>query len=317
MPIDITAVSTAELRYAVALADHRHFGRAAAACGVTQPSLSAGIQKLERTLRASVFERAPKSVHVTPLGAEIVAEARRVLDGMDRIAELAAQGREPLSGPLRLGVIPTMGPYLLPWLFQPLRAAYPRLQLVLREVKTSEMVEELAHNQLDAGILALPLPVTGLSSAPLFEEPFFLVTPRDHALAKKKVVVESDLEDERVLLLDEGHCLRDQALSICRRAGAEADGHDADFRATSIETLRHMVAAGMGSTLLPALAIASDEEARSKVAVRPFQSPRPGRRMTLAWRKTHPRASDHVLLAEFVRAHLPKTVERLAAPKRA
>lgn len=317
MPIDTTALSTAELRYAVALADHRHFGRAAAACGVTQPSLSSGIAKLERTLRTPVFERAPKSVNVTPLGAEIVAEARRVLDAMDRIGDLAAQGREPLSGPLRLGVIPTMGPYLLPWLFQPLRAAYPRLQLVLREVKTSEMVEELAHNQLDAGILALPLPVTGLSSSPLFEEPFLLVVPRDHALARKKTVTEADLEDQRVLLLDEGHCLRDQALSICRRAGAESGSQDADFRATSIETLRHMVAAGMGSTLLPALAVANDEESRSGVAVRPFQSPRPGRRMTLAWRKTHPRASDHLLLAEFVRKHLPKGVERVpAASKR-
>jgi len=238
-----------------------------------------------------------------------------VLDGMDRIADLASQGREPLAGPLRLGVIPTMGPYLLPWLFQPLRAAFPRLQLVLREVKTADMVEELARNQLDCGILALPLPSSGLASSPLFEEPFLFVTSPTHPLAKKSTVEEKDLEDERVLLLDEGHCLRDQALSICRRAGAASESAEGDFRATSIETLRHMVGAGMGSTLLPALSVASDEEARSHVAVRPFKSPRPGRKMVLAWRKTHPRAADHQRLAEFVRNHLPKSVVALA-PKR-
>lgn len=316
MAIDITAVTTAELRYVVALADLRHFGKAAAACSVTQPSLSAGIKKIEGTLKTTIFERSPKSVNVTPLGALIVEEARRVLDGMDRISDLASQSREPLAGPLRLGVIPTMGPYLLPWLFQPLRAAYPRLQLVLREVKTADMVEELAHNQLDCGILALPLPVSGLASSPLFEEPFLFVTSPTHPLAKKATVEEKDLEDERVLLLDEGHCLRDQALSICRRAGAESEGAEGDFRATSIETLRHMVGAGMGSTLLPALAIAPDEESRSHVAVRPFKSPRPGRRMVLAWRKTHPRAADHQRLAEFVRTHLPKSVQALTTAKR-
>lgn len=311
-PIDITAVTLAELRYVVALADLRHFGKAAAATNVTQPTLSAAIQKIERTLRTRIFERTSKSVHVTNLGQQIVAEARRVLDAMDRIGDLAVAAREPLAGPLRLGVIPTMGPYLLPWLMGPLRKAFPHLELVLHEIKTSDMVEELVHNRLDAGILALPLPITGLASSPLFEEPFWVVTPVDNALAKKKTVRESDLEDERVLLLDEGHCLRDQALSICARAGAETGGREGDFRATSIETLRHMVGAGMGTTLLPALAIAPDEEARSHVAVRPFAAPVPGRKMVLAWRKTHPRGNDHEKLAEFVREHLPAGVKKLS-----
>jgi LysR family hydrogen peroxide-inducible transcriptional activator len=312
MPIDITAVTLSELRYVVALADLRHFGKAAAACRVTQPTLSAAIQKIERTLRTRIFERSSKSVIVTGVGAQIVAEARHVLDAVDRIADVAAAGREPLSGPLKLGVIPTMGPYLLPWLVGPLRKAFPRLELVLHEVKTADMVMELAHNQLDVGILARPLPVSGLASAPLFEEPFWVVTPQQSALAKQKTVREEDLEGERVLLLDEGHCLRDQALSICARAGAETDGRDGDFRATSIETLRHMVGAGMGTTLLPALAIAKDEEARSHVAVRPFASPSPGRKMVLAWRKTHPRAADHQKLAEFIREHLPAGVKKLS-----
>lgn len=309
MAIDITAVTMSELRYVVALSDERHFGRAAQACNVAQPTLSAAVKKIETTLKTQIFERSSKSVLVTPLGAEIVAEARRVLDAMDRIGDLASHAREPLAGPLRLGVIPTMGPYLLPWLVPPLRQAYPRLVLVLHEVKTSDMAEALAHNRLDAGILALPLPVTGLSSSALFEEPFLFVTPIGHALSRKAAVTESDLEDERVLLLDEGHCLRDQALAICRKAGADADSSNGNFRATSIETLRHMVGAGMGSTLLPALAIAPDEESRSHVAVRPFVAPKPGRKMVLAWRKTHPRAGDHQKLAEFIRAQAPASVK--------
>ena len=308
MAIDITAVTLAELRYVVALADLRHFGRAAAACNVTQPTLSAQVKKIETTLRTPIFERSTKTVHVTPLGQKIVEEARRVLDAMDTIADLASRGREPLSGPLRLGVIPTLGHYLLPWLVPPLRKSFPKLELVLREVKTPDLLEELAKNQLDAGILALPLSETW-TAAPLFEEPFLFVAPPGHALAKKSSIALDDLENERVLLLDEGHCLRDQALSICSRAGAETD--DGDFRATSIETLRHMVAAGMGTTLLPALSIARDEESRSRVVVRPFDAPAPGRKMALAWRKTHPRASDHQELAEFIRAHLPAGVKAI------
>lgn len=311
MPIDITAVTCAEIRYLVSLADHRHFGRAARATLVTQPTLSAAIKKLETTLQTTIFERSSKQVSVTPLGAQIVEEARRLLDAMDRIGDLAAQGRESLAGPLRLGVIPTLGPYLLPWLVPPLRAEFPRLQLVLRELKTSDLVEELTHNQLDAGILALPLPISGLSSSPVFEEPFLFVAPKGHALAKKSAIKESDLEGERVLLLDEGHCLREQALSLCQKSGATTPDQDGDFRATSIETLRHMVGAGMGSTLLPALAVTEDEEARSNVIVRPFTSPEPSRKMVLAWRKTHPRAADHQKLAEFIRLNLPDSVRAL------
>lgn len=311
MPIDITAVTLAELRYLVALSDYRHFGRAARASLVTQPTLSAAIKKLETTLQLTLFERSSKLVIVTPLGAEIVEEARRVLDAMDRIGDLAVHGREPLAGPLRLGVIPTLGPYLLPWLLPDLKKSYPRLTLVLREVKTDEVVQEIVHNQLDAGILALPLPTTGLSSSPLFEEPFWFVAPEGHAFAKQSNVAEADLEGERMLLLDEGHCLREQALTLCRKAGAKTPEEDGDYRATSLETLRHMVAAGMGSTLIPALALRPDEERRTHVVVRPFKSPEPGRRLALAWRKTHPRAADHQRLADFIREHLPAGVRAL------
>jgi LysR family hydrogen peroxide-inducible transcriptional activator len=310
VPVDVTAITLAELRYIVALADHRHFGRAAAACHITQPTLSAALKKVETTLRVKLFERSPRGVSATATGAEVTVAARAVLDAMQRIVDLAGRGREPLSGPIRLGMIPTLGPYLLPRVAPLLAREFPKLSLVFRELKTADLTDEIAHHHLDAGFLALPVPPGPFVVAPIFEEPFLLVAPRRHPLAARKTVAESDLEGQRVLLLDEGHCLRDQALSICQEAGAEAsDG--VDFRATSIETLRHMVAAGMGITLLPRLAVADDEEARSGVAVRPFSGSAPGRRIALVWRKTHPRSADHERLAAYVRAHLPAGVARL------
>lgn len=314
-PVDVTAITLAELRYVVALADHRHFGRAAAACHVTQPTLSAALKKVETTLRVRLFERSPKGVVPTATGAEVAQAARAVLDAMQRIVDLAGRGREPLSGALRLGMIPTLGPYLLPRIAGLLAREFPKLALVFRELKTSDLLDEIAHHQLDAGILALPVPTGPFAVAPLFEEPFLLVAPAMHPLAAQKTVTEAELEGLRVLLLDEGHCLRDQALSICRASGAQPS-EGVDFRATSIETLRHMVAAGMGVTLLPRLAIADDEEARSHVAVRAFAGRAPGRRMGLVWRKTHPRGADHERLAAFLRAHLPAGVSVLGKAPR-
>lgn len=310
VPVDVTAITLAELRYVVALADHRHFGKAAAACHITQPTLSAALKKIEATLQVQLFERSSKGVSPTATGTEVAAAARAVLDAMQRIVDLAGRGREPLSGPVRLGMIPTLGPYLLPHVAPLLAHKFQKLTLVFRELKTSDMVDEIAHHQLDAGFLALPVPSGPFTVAPIFEESFLLATPLGHALAKKNEITEQDLEGERVLLLDEGHCLRDQALSICRDAGASpTDG--VDFRATSIETLRHMVAAGMGITLLPRLAIADDEEVRSHVRVRAFSGQAPGRKIALVWRKSHPRAADHEHLARFLRTQLPQGVSAL------
>lgn len=311
MTIDLTAVTLAELRYAVALHEHRHFGRAARACNVTQPTLSAQLQKLERTLGIALFERSSKSVQPTSIGERVVEQARLVLDATDKIRDLAESGHLPLAGPLRLGVIPTLGPYLLPHFVPALRAEYAQLELVLREMKTSELVDDLAGHRLDCGLLATPVPIPGIVSEELFEEPFHLLAPRDHALAKAKKLREDDLRGERVLLLDEGHCLRDHALSLCRAAHAHESQQD--FRATSLETLRHMVAAGMGLTLLPALALRKDEGA---LVALPFEKPSPGRRVTLAWRKTHPRAADFRELAQFIRLNLPQCVTALAGKPR-
>jgi LysR family hydrogen peroxide-inducible transcriptional activator len=309
MSIDITAVTLTELRYLVAVADQRHFGRAAAACSVTQPTLSAQLQKLETTLGVKLFERSSKSVTPTERGAEIIEQARVVLEATEKLLDVARSKLEPLSGRLRLGVIPTLGPYLLPWLVRPLQARFQRLELVFREVKTSELLEELAGRKLDAGILALPFDAGALEHLELFEEPFYVLAPRAHPLASRASVRESDLAGERVLLLDEGHCMRDQALAICSKArdpaGAATNG---DFRATSIETLRHMVGAGMGLTLIPALALGEGANGAAQAVALPFAAPAPVRRMALAWRRTHPRRADFLALAEFVQAHLPDAV---------
>ena len=307
MPIDLSAVTLTELRYAVALADRRHFGKAAEACFVTQPTLSAQIAKLERTLGVKLFDRTSKRVETTPEGEEIVREARAVLAAAERIVEVARSRTEPMTGTWRLGVIPTLAPYLLPWLVPALKKEYPKLHLVLREMKTSDVLLELHARKIDSGLLATPVDRGSLAVEPLFEEPFLLLAPSAHPLAAKASIRDGDLEGERVLLLEEGHCLRDQALSICARAGARDAAEDGDFRATSIETLRHMVAGGMGITLLPALASLSGSPAEGATTV-PFREPAPSRRVALVFRAGHPRARDYAAIAEFVRAHLPEGV---------
>ena len=314
MNIDLTAITLSELRYAVALAEERHFGRAAARCHVTQPTLSAQIMKLERTLGVSLFERSPRAVSPTATGAAVVEQARAVLDDAERMLELAREGQPPLSGALRLGVIPTLSPYLLPWLARPLVKSFPELKLVFRELKTDTVLSELEQHQLDCGLLALPVPA-GLVSDPLFDEPFLWLVPVNHESAKKKSVRETDLEQEHVLLLDEGHCFREQALAVCARAHATREHADGDFRATSIETLRQMVAAGMGTTLVPALALGARSKAGTNAVALPFAAPAPTRRMALVWRGTHPRGKDHRLLAQWIREHLPEGVQAIGAKR--
>lgn len=314
MAIDVTAITLAELRYVVALADQRHFGKAARACNVTQPTLSAQIQKLERTLGVPLFERSSKSVLPTTVGERVVEQARVVLDATEKLRDLATSGRAVLSGPLRLGVIPTLGPYLLPHFVPALQAEYAGIELELRELKTSELLDELAAHRLDAGLLATAVPLPGIAVEELFDEPFWLLAPRAHPLGRKSALSEDDLRGETVLLLDEGHCLRDQALSVCRESRARTSA--GDFRATSLETLRHMVAAGMGCTLLPALALRrEDREAHASrdgpsVAL-PFAGEPPHRRVSLAWRKTHPRLADLRELAQFIRLNLSEDVTAL------
>ena len=285
--------SPQQLRYLTALADHGHFGRAAAACAVTQSTLSAGLIALERQLDSAILERGvpTKRPVFTPLGLELVARARSALAALEAVAETAASARDPLSGPLRLGVIPTIGPFLLPRLMPALREAFPRLRLWIREDLTERLVAALEAGRLD--LLLLALPVAGAKETlPLGEDAFRLAVARDHHLAARDSVPVSALSGERVLLLEDGHCLRAHAEAACGLPRGMAAGGDG-FAATSLHTLVQMVAGGLGVTLLPELAIAGGVLAGAPVEVRPLEgSAAPARVIALAWRSRSPRAAE-------------------------
>ncbi|GAB1597105.1 LysR substrate-binding domain-containing protein [Lysobacter sp. PAGU 2638] len=272
-----------DLKYLVALADHRHFGRAAQASFVSQPTLSTQIRKLEDELGVSLVERAPRRVMLTPVGRDVAERARGVIAEVDQMIELARRSRDPEAGSVRLGLFPTLGPYLLPHVLPGVRERFPRLELLLVEEKTDQILQRLRDGRLDAGILALPLHDDQLRVEPLFDEPFVLAAPRTHPIASRGALHGDDLRDADLLLLEEGHCLRDQALDVCRLAGAgERDG----FRATSLETLRQMVAAGVGMTLLPMLAVQPPVPPSPDLALVPFAGDVPHRRIAMVWRRS-------------------------------
>ncbi len=295
-----------ELKYLVALADEGHFGRAAEACFITQSTLSTQIKKLENFLGVTLFDRSLKRVAPTPIGREILAAARNIVEESERIRELAKHAQDPMSRTLHLGVIPTLGPYYLPHALMLVRRKHPGLRLLLREEMTPHILEHLADGKLDAGLLALPVPDDSLRVEPLFYEPFFAALPAGHALAKQAVLKVSDIMQEKLLLLDEGHCLRDQALDVC---GTRSRGRE-EVRATSLETLRQMVAMGLGLTLLPALSVdAAPRANRKAVDIRPFKSPPPGRTIGLVWRKRAPFPETFERLAQTLKNALPSEVE--------
>lgn len=295
-PLAMTPLpSPQQLRYLLALADHGHFGRAAAACAVTQSTLSAGIIALERQLDAGLLEHGPAKRPVfTPLGLEVVGRAREALAALEAVAETAAAARDPLSGPLRLGVIPTIGPFLLPRLMPALRQAYPRLRLWLREDQTERLLAQLDSGRLDLLLLALPCACGEADVLPLAEDPFLVALPRGHRLAARGRVPVGALAAERLLLLEDGHCLRAQALDACGlpRGAVMEDG----FAATSLHTLVQMVAGGLGVTLLPRLAVEGGVLAGAAVELRPLEATpgeaAPGRGLALAWRPRSPRAAE-------------------------
>src|SRR6202162_4415321 len=256
-----------DLRYLVALADTRHFGRAAAKCFVSQPTLSAQLRKLEERLGVQLIERRPRRVTLTEAGEQVAQRARLMLETADAIVTVAQSRRDPLSGQLRLALLPTIGPYLLPQVALKLRKALPRLELMLFEYTTGPMLERLQNGEIDVGILALPVQDESLLTRELYQEPFVLALPDAHRLAGRAQVRTEDLSDETLLLLEDGHCLRDQALAVCARSGVR---EKQDFRATSIETLRQMVAAGVGVTLLPALARRGAYGGARGMTTRPF-----------------------------------------------
>jgi LysR family hydrogen peroxide-inducible transcriptional activator len=290
--------SVRQLECIVAVADARHFGRAAEACFITQPALSAQVRQLEELLEVRLFERDRRGVITTTAGKEIVARARRVLVDLDELVEAARSARAPLSGTLRLGVIPTVAPYLLPRVLPRVRRRHRELHLRLREDQTGELVAELEAGRLDLLLLALEADLGDARTLPLFRDEFVVVMPRSHPLARKKTLRESDLEGASVLLLDDGHCLRDQALAVC---GSQRTTELADLRATSLNTLTQMLVETDALTLLPEMAVAVETRGRRDLVVRPFRAPRPYRTIGLAWRRTSARGEEFEQLAESLR----------------
>lgn len=287
-----------DLEYLVAVAEEGHFGRAAAACYVSQPTLSTQIRKLERELGVTLIERARGGVMVTPVGAEVVERARKALSAVADMEALARASQDPEAGVVHLGVLPTSGPYLMPHVLRRVRDRYPRVQLRLVEEKTDALLDRLHAGKLDAIICALPIEDAGLHAETLFQEPFVLAAPIGHRLAGKSDLTVVDLAGEQLLLLEEGHCLRDQALDVCTLAGASEKG---DFRATSLETLREMVAVDVGLTLLPVLAVQPPVARVGSVHVTPFSAGAPARTIAMVWRASAVTGSLLSGIAEVIR----------------
>ncbi|MBX3702285.1 MAG: LysR family transcriptional regulator [Steroidobacteraceae bacterium] len=286
-----------DLQYLVALAETRHFGRAAARCHVSQPTLSAQLKKLEAFLGVALIERRPRRIALTVAGGAVVERARRMLQDAEDIRALARASQDPLAGQLKIGLIPTLGPYLLPRVMPRIAQSLPKLSLLLHEYQTAPLVQRVLDGELDLAVLALPADTRGLQTRPLFAETFLAAMPEEHRLASRRRLKPSDLAGEKVLLLEEGHCLREHALEVCARVGTD----EQDFRATSLETLRQMVASGLGITLLPRLAAEGPFASARGMVVRPFAPPAPSRVIGAAWRRSSSRAAAIAAVCDVIR----------------
>jgi LysR family transcriptional regulator, hydrogen peroxide-inducible genes activator len=283
-----------ELKYIVAVAREKHFGHAAEACFVAQPTLSVAIKKLEDELGVTIFERGGTEISVTPLGAQIVAQAERVLEQTASIKEIAKQNKDPLAGQFRLGIIYTIAPYLLPQLVKNMIDRVPQMPLILQENFTVKLIELLRQGELDAAIMALPFPDHGLMVQPLYDEPFVVALPKQHPWAGRSNISAQDLKSETMLLLGNGHCFRDQVLEVCpemSRFSTTGDGIARTFEGSSLETIRHMVASGIGITVLPQASVPDMQAKDGMLRYIPFADPAPSRRVVLAWRKSFTRGA--------------------------
>ncbi len=279
-----------ELRYIVALARERHFGRAAEKCFVSQPTLSVAIKKLEEELGVTLFERHTSDVTVTPVGARVVDQAQRVLEETAAIKHIASEGKDQLAHPLRVGAIYTVGPYLLPQLIPIMHKRTSRMPLLLQENFTAKLAGLLRNNEIDVAILSLPFAETGIVTQGVYDEPFRVVMPADHAWSKKAKISSAQLCNETLLLLGAGNCFRDQVLQTCPRLrGPGPSNLQQALEGSSLETIRHMVASGVGLTVLPSTAAEIKSAASPLLAVKPFTAPEPSRRIALAWRGSFPR----------------------------
>ncbi|MET0582841.1 MAG: LysR substrate-binding domain-containing protein [Pseudoxanthomonas sp.] len=290
-----------DLKYLIALADHKHFGRAAAASFVSQPTLSTQIKKLEEELGVSLVERAPRKVMLTPAGLAAAERARRIVAEVEQMKEAARRSQDPEAGTVRLGIFPTLGPYLLPHVIPRIRERFPNLELLLIEEKSDVLRSRLHEGKLDAALLALPVHDDQLHSQFLFEEPFLLAVPENHPLAQRDSLSLNELSEQKLLLLEDGHCLREQALEVCRLSGAN---EKSEFRATSLETLRQMVAANVGITLLPMLATKPPVARSENIHLLGFSDSHPSRQIAMLWRRSSAMA-DFLLELSKVFSELP------------
>ena len=293
-----------ELAYLVAVADYRHFGRAAESCHVSQPTLSTQLKKLEQRLDVALVERTNKNVHLTAIGEQIVVRAREILANADSIVDLAKMQSSELTGAFNLGLIPTLSPYVLPWIAPLLNKNFSKLNLIIHEDITNELLIKLKEHRLDALLLALPIVDHGFESQAIFDEPFWFACHKTHQLSANKSVSQSNLKGEALLLLNEGHCLRDQALEVCGTTPASLNNRT-DFRASSLETIRQMVQAGWGATLLPALAIGKEQN--KNMVFKPLSRPA-FRRVGLVWRTGYPKRDELLKLAAVISKNLPDSV---------
>jgi LysR family hydrogen peroxide-inducible transcriptional activator len=306
-----------DLKYVIAVAESRHFGKAAEQCFVSQPTLSGQIKRLEDALEVAIFERTNRSVEITPVGEQIVAHARLMLEQADAIEQLARAHQDPLAGPLRLGVIPTLAPYLMPLILAPLKKKLPQMQIVLSEELTDTLLDRLQNHEIDAALLATAVEEPAFESLPLFDEPFWVAYSCDHAFYEKERIRLRDLKGEHLLLLAEGHCLADQTMDICNIEERQMQGEMADLRASSLETLIQLVAAGYGITLVPALAMGASWTAGSGVVAQPLAIAAASRRVALVFRRSFPRHEVLYAFRDVVLERLPNTVKPVGRVRRA
>ena len=297
-----------DLNYIIAVAETQHFGKAAERCYVSQPTLSGQIKKLEAELGVVIFERTNRSVEVTPIGEAILQHARQIMEQADAIRQLALAHQDPLAGPLRIGAIPTLSPYLMPLILIPLKQQHPQLKLVLSEEMTDILLARLHNHEIDAALLGTPVEEPDLAELPLFDEPFWLAHPRDHSFYNKEEISRTDLEETELLLLSDGHCLAKQAMEVCHLKERKEQGEMADLRAASLETLLQLVGAGFGSTLVPALAIGGSWATGSGIITRKLELKDAFRQVSLVFRRSYPRKQALQAFAKIVCSNLPNTV---------
>jgi LysR family hydrogen peroxide-inducible transcriptional activator len=290
-----------QLRFLCALVELRHFGKAAESCAVTQSTLSGGIRELEARLGVALFDRSHRTVMLTPVGAEIAASAQRLLANAEELLAMVRNGQEPLSGPLRLGVIPTIGPYVLPSLLPHLGATLPRLKLWLREDRTAVLLDKLTEGELDVLLVAIPYDLGDVEVMEIAEDPIVVAVPRDHPLCRRNMVDRDDLAHEQILMMEDGHCLRSHALQACRFVNPV---RNETFRATTLRTLIQMVAVDLGITLMPQIAVEVELASTRNVAIRPLMPDGPSRTLVLAWRSTSSRGSEFKTLGNLIRASM-------------